>query len=193
MANFLDKYFGRLGNRLFQTAFLYAYAKENGIDYYFQNPKWFERYALDIQKLFGEGIGYDDRVSIHIRRGTNPSNPDEPAYSENPFVVNLSNTNYYSQAMARFPKDRFLIFSDDIDWCIKQKIFADCDFRKGYSEEEDLKLMASCKHNIIANSSFSWWAAWLNPNPDKIVIAPKAWYGDGDNSRTILPANWIRI
>lgn len=65
--NFLQKNFGRLGNSMFQYAFLYSYAKDNGIDYYFQDEKWFKKYEKDIRKMFGGGIGYDDRVSLHVR------------------------------------------------------------------------------------------------------------------------------
>src|SRR5690348_17282768 len=101
--NFLDKNFGRLGNRMFQTAALYTFAKDLGVDYYFQDPKWFEKYSSDIKRLFGEGIGYEDKIAVHFRRGKNPSNPSEPAYSDNPFYVDLSKTDYYQKAMAQFP------------------------------------------------------------------------------------------
>ena len=95
--------------------------------------------------------------------------------------------------MAMFPNEKFLVFSDDIDWCKKQPIFKDCEFSEG-TELEDLNLMASCKHNIIANSSFSWWAGYLNPNADKRVIAPleTKYYSDGI-VRTKYPDNFIQI
>ena len=68
-------------------------------------------------------------------------------------------------------------------------------FVEGHSEVEDLWLMSLCKHNIIANSSFSWWGAWLNNNPNKKVIAPKKWFGDHVNLNTsdLLPESWIKI
>lgn len=181
--DFLDKHFGRLGNRMFQSAFLYAYARDHGIDHYYQDPKFFEKYASEIKQLFGEGISYDDRVSIHARQGD---------YVNNSFYINLLNSDYYQEAQKLFSDDRFLIFSDDIGICKKAFIGDQYDFSEGRSEEEDLKLMASCKSNIIANSSFSYWAAWLNPNPDKKVIAPKQWYSDGIE-RTKCPEQWIRL
>lgn len=183
------KIFGRLGNSMFQYAFLYAYSKRHGGDWYFQDPKWFEEYEKDIKKLFGTGIGYDDRVAIHVRRAGNPVNLKEPAYSENPFMVDLTKTEYYERAMAMFPKERFLIFSDDLPWCKER--FKGCDFSDN-DEVEDLNRMASCKSQIIANSSYSWWAAYLNPNPNKKVIYPSKWYADGIK-RTVCSTSWIAI
>lgn len=213
----LDKIFGRMGNRMFQMAALYAYAKDNNTDIYFQDKKWFEKYEEEIKSLFGADIGSTtDRVSIHVRRGKNPANPLEPAYKDNPFYVNLMKghhkhvdltkkemdydlggsydiPNYYDKAIALFPKEKFLVFSDDIDWC--EEYFADYDedfeFFRG-TDMEEFNKMASCKHNIIANSSFSWWAAYLNPNPNKKVVYPAEWYADGVE-RTKCPKEWIKL
>ena len=92
----------------------------------------------------------------------------------------------------------FFVFSDDMDWVklnfsTKQEtVFID--FNDALTNFEDLKLMSSCKHNIIANSSFSWWGAWLNQNPDKIVIAPKQWFNDDSiYSDDIIPTSWTKI
>ena len=192
-ANVLDKIFGRFGNRLFQSAYIYAQFRDGVIpDLYLQDPKYFEKYALEIKTLFGQDIGETmDMVSIHVRRAANPSNLSEPEYSENPFYVNLMETDYYQKAMSMFSGEDFLIFSDDIEWCKKQDIFKDCEFSEG-NTEDDFNFMASCKDNIIANSSFSYWAAYLNKNLNKKVIAPKAWYTDG-GERTKCPPDWIRI
>lgn len=189
-----DKITGRLGNRMFQMAFLYAQIKKGLIpDWYLQDEKYFQDYAEDIKTLFGEGIGYLSQVGIHIRRGKNPINPDEPAYSENPFYVNLSETDYYEEAMKLFPNQKFLVFSDDPEWC-KEKFKDNPDVQvmeKG-NEIEDFNLLASCQDIIMANSSFSWWASYLNPNESKKIVAPKQWYSDGVQ-RTKLPDNWIQI
>ena len=124
-----------------------------------------------------------ESVSIHFRRGE---------YLNNKFfgVVPL---NYYYQAvnyinkMVKHPE--YFVFSDDIEWVKNNfKIDGTIHYLSPQNERasihhtendfKDLELMKYCKHNIIANSSFSWWAAWLNTNPDKIVIAPKRWYDD---------------
>ena len=174
---------GRLGNQMFQFAALYSIAKEFGTDYYFQDQRWFIKNEEAIRALYSSGIGYDHRVSIHVRR-TDMVN--------NNFDINLSETDYYRLAMKIFPKSQFLVFSDDTKWCKQQKIFKNCDFSEGKNEIEDLNAMASCQHNIIANSSFSWWAAYLNKNPDKVVICPEFEYQD-HIERRIRPQEWIRL
>lgn len=187
-----DKIFGRLGNRMFQMAYIYAQAKKGMIpDIYVQDLKLFEKYGDEIKKWFGEGVGYLDFVSIHVRVGTNPSNPNEPAYKDNPFYVNLLETDYYQKAINMFPKDKFIVFSDDPEYVKTLDIFKYDRFQiidKG-DEVEDLNIMASCKSNIIANSSYSWWAAFLNPNWGKTVVAPKKWFTDG--KAIPFPKEWI--
>jgi hypothetical protein len=185
---------GRLGNQMFQLAFIYNLAMEGKIpDIYLQDPKYFRSFDREIKTLFSEGIRRIDMVSIHVRRGKNPLLPSEPRYCDNPFYVNLWEIGYYEKAMALFPDDKFLVFSDDIEWC-KQNFKGDrFEFSHG-TEIEDMNNMAGCKHNIIANSSFSWWAAFLNPNPMKTVVAPSKehWYSDGVE-RTVCPISWKRI
>ena len=94
----------------------------------------------------------------------------------------------------------FYIFSDDIPWAKtnlkmdQPHVFVDINTDK--SDYEDLRLMYHCHHHIIANSTFSWWGAWLNDRKDKIVIAPKIWFADAERnqqSETIIPKSWIRI
>lgn len=189
-----DVIFGRLGNRMFQMSTLYAKSRDEGVDYYFQNPKYFDKYEKEIKQLFGQDIKPIDMVSIHVRRAGNPINPDEPKYSANPFYVSLCDTDYYETAMWQFPGADFLMFSDDIKWCkehFKQKRITFCNEK---DEIKALNLMAGCEHNIIANSSYSYWAGYLNPNKGKIVIAPSVenWYADGVE-RTVCPQEWIRL
>lgn len=190
----IEKITGRLGNKMFQFAYIYSQFKEGNIpDIYLQDSKYFEKYEKEIKEMFGEGIGYLDFVSIHVRRGSNPTNLDEPNYSENPFYVNLCETDYYEKAIALFPVDKFLVFSDDVAYC-KEKWGDNPRFQimeKG-DEIEDFNLMASCKANIIANSSYSWWCGYLNPNPAKTVIYPEKWFSDGIN-RVGFPKSWTRI
>ena len=93
---------------------------------------------------------------------------------------------------------RYYIFSDDQNWSrknIKSKhICTYIDHNQGKESHEDIRLMSQCKHNIIANSSFSWWGAWLNQNSKKIVIAPNQWFMDKSvNQKDIIPKSWIKI
>ena len=101
---------------------------------------------------------------------------------------------YYSQAMKHFPDTNFIVFSDDIQWC--KENFKGEEFT--FIEEDDyieLYLMSMCRHNIIANSSFSWWGSYLNQNEDKIVIAPSKWFGTDGRLKTenIYGEGWIVI
>lgn len=175
---------GRLGNTMFQHAYLYSQARKGGIpDIYVQDEKYFEEFRDEIKSLFRQGIGDPiDMVAIHVRRGD---------YVNNPFYVDLTETDYYEKAMDLFPNDQFLVFSDDIEWCKKQDIFKDCEFSEGNDEVTDLNLMASCKGVITANSSFSWWAGYLSTGK---VIAPSVdnWYRDGIE-RSVCPIAWHRI
>lgn len=194
MINFLDFHFGRLGNRMFQSAFLYAFARSNNIDFYFQNPEWFKGYENEIKSLFKQSGEMLDYVAIHVRRGTNPQNPNEPAYNKNSFYTDLSQTDYYDKAIDYFKNEKFLVFSDNIGYC-KEKWGNDPRFSfSEKSELEDFNLMSRCKHQIIANSTFSWWAAYLNQNPDKIILAPEEtqYYADGI-VRTKYPAEFTQI
>lgn len=177
---------GRLGNELFQFAFLYAYAKEHGTDFYFQDPKYFEKYANEIKMLYGDatwqGLELIDKVSLHVRRGD---------YVGNGFYTDLIKTDYYQRAMAEFPNQKFLVFSDDINWCMTQDIFKDCYFSTGKSELEDLNLMLQCNGHIVSNSTFAWWGAYLGKG--KTVCPDETnYYADGV-IRTVFPKFWQRI
>jgi hypothetical protein len=166
-------------------AALYAHSRDLGVDFYFQDPYYFQEHQEAIRALFSTDIPpKTDAIAIHVRRGD---------YINNKFYVDLTKTDYYQRAIKKFPNEKFIVFSDDPIWCEEQKIFEGCELSYG-SEIEDLNKMASCKGHIIANSSYSFWGAWLCPEyPDNKVIAPKQWYADGNNSRTILPEHWKRI
>lgn len=175
--------FGRLGNNLFQGAYLYAQVLKGELpDIYVQDPTYFQDYAKEVKKLYGGGIGRIDQVAIHVRRGD---------YVNNSFYVDLMETEYYEKAMELFPDCDFLVFSDDITWCKEQSIFLGCEFSEETDEVKDLNLMASCTGHIIANSSFSWWGAYLSPHEGK-VVAPKQWYSDRVE-RTMCPPEWIKL
>lgn len=165
------------------------------IDGYFQSEKYFSDFRKGVIDAFG--LSYEKNkgvVSIHIRRGD---------YMEleqfHPFVSQEYITDSIYHFYAKGYKN-FLVFSDDMDWCRKTLSgtnFPLCRFQysNGKSESDDIRRMSGCEHNIIANSSFSWWGAWLNRNPEKIVIAPKRWFGKSMNHDTkdLIPENWIRL
>lgn len=102
-----------------------------------------------------------------------------------------------TEAMAHFPQCGFLVFSDDPDWCRENLSAPNIRFSPFQTNIEDLIAMAACDHHVLANSTFSWWAAWLNPKESKRVVAPARWSHhareDTGGRRDMLPASWIRI
>jgi hypothetical protein len=173
---------------------------------YFQNEKYFKHLRTELLNRFSLRVPLDEKnqavlnkiletnsVSLHVRRGD---------YVSLDFVNKfhgLCSLDYYQNAVEYIAKKvnnpHFFIFSDDIEWVIKNlKIdypFTIVDFNQNKGCF-DMNLMKNCKHNIIANSSFSWWGAWLNNNPNKIVVAPKNWVAINRNC-SIIPKNWIKI
>ena len=157
---------GGLGNNLFQFAYIYAQARKKEIpDIYLQDPKHFEGFEEELRALYSQGVEPIEMVGVHVRRGLNPTVPHEPAYAENPFYVNLCETNYYERAMAEFPKDtQFLIVTDDKEFC--KTTFPEHQIFEGETDVDDWNALAGCTQGVItANSSFSWWAAFANPSP----------------------------
>lgn len=156
---------------------------------YFQSAKYFDEYREEMLNAFNLRWQFNkDFVSVHIRRG------DYLTLTEkHPPVPN----EWYEQAMNMFPDKKFLFFSDDIKFCIDSfKHRTDCWFSVNKSIEEDLIDMSCCEHNIISASTFGWWGAYLNKNPDKKIVLPKLWFQPGwDNADTkdLIPDNWIKI
>lgn len=150
------------------------------------------------QQLLYNIVANSQSVSLHIRRG-NFVNVD--------FVNKVHGTtklDYYFNAIKlieeKCSNPVFYIFSDDINWAKENiklnhpMVFVDINTDK--TDYEDLRLMSNCKHNILANSTFSWWGAWLNQNPEKVIIAPQEWFADEERNKesvSIIPQNWIRI
>ena len=96
--------------------------------------------------------------------------------------------------MRKFDGCKFLIFSDDKEWCLENFNKENCEISHNSDAAEDLQLMSLCDHHIIANSSFSWWGAWLGQNKDKKVIAPKEWFGPAKNehaTKDLYCKDWI--
>lgn len=182
---------GGMGNLMFKEAYLYAQVREGSIpDVYLQDEKYFSKYANEIRQMYGEGIGFLPYVGIHIRRGD---------YVGNKFHVSLSDeTDYYERAIELFPNAKFLVFSDEPVWCAGK--FAVRDDRERFqvlrdqTELEDFNMLASCENIIGANSSFSWWASYLNPSPVRRAIFPRLdkWFHDGI-VRVGIPEDWEQI
>ena len=157
---------------------------------FFQSEKYFLahcraiKFALTPVDLQKTSIG---KAGIHVRRG------DYLKFSESHPPLGMD---YYTAAMNKIKVKKYVVFSDDIEWCkdnFKGKKF---EFSENKTEIEDLIYMTSMEHNIIANSSFSWWAAYLNPNPNKIVIAPETWFGPAlknHDTKDLYPQEWIKL
>lgn len=142
-----------------------------------------------------QSIQNRNSVSIHIRHGDYLSNPDT---NKTHGVLPLS---YYQRAIelvsGKVDNPHFYVFSDDIPWArenlAKVKNIHFIDHNDSTHDYFDFALMTACKFHIIANSSFSWWAAWLSVFPEKIIVAPQQWYQIHIDSRDLIPLEWIRL
>jgi hypothetical protein len=158
-------------------------------DGYWQNEKYIKDYRSEIISYLNldlnHNLDFTDSCSLHVRRGDYlKSNGYHP-------VLDIV---YYQKALEIIkPKGNLFVFSDDIAWCKQNFEFENMIFMENNSNIDDLKLMAMCHNNIIANSSFSWMGAWLNQNPQKKVVSPKVWYGNNVDYQTVRPEEWIVI
>ena len=167
---------------------------------YFQSEKYFKHIEDDIRKLFApkkeakeayEEVKelFDDPVALHIRRGD---------FLRNSVHHHNLSMQYYETALRAFGQERqIIIFSDDTDWCKQQPLFEGdrflvCEAGGPYT---DLYLMSKCSDFIIANSTFSWWCAWLSDSEK--VIAPKEWFGpplsEQNDTKDLIPKEWIKL
>lgn len=177
---------------------------------FFQSPKYFDSISNDLKNIFTfslipendiknfeilKEIKNSESVSIHVRRKD---------YLDTD--LDVCGSDYYKRAVEIVreklkEKDnlKFFIFSDDVIWCkdnlkfIEESEIIFIDWNVGVNSYKDMQLMSECKHNIIPNSSFSWWSAWLNKNHNKIIVVPKYWLKDVLNSEDRCPENWKRI
>ena len=167
---------------------------------YYQTHKYFEHIEDEIREDFTFDpqlvkackefleytFVYRDVIALHIRRGDYVSNPNHPSQ---PIL-------YYQRALEMLPDLDVVVFSDDTEWCKQQEIFSSDRFSvsEGNTTDADLCLMSLCQYHIIANSSFSWWGAWLAKS--KKVIAPKNWFGGDCVNKDVSDmefANWTWI
>jgi hypothetical protein len=171
-----------------------------------QAPSYFKGIEAIVKKNFVFNIPTDETnetlinainnctaVSIHIRRG------DYLNAHWNKSLGIIQGTTYYQNALAyinaKVLRPRYFIFSDDMNWVKENLMIPGCiyvDHNKGSNSFIDMYLMSLCKHNIIANSTFSWWAAWLNKNEEKIVIMPERWMNN-NSCEELFPEEWIKM
>lgn len=168
---------------------------------YWQSSQYFEHITDKVRECFSfkkpltgknkdtmEMITASESVSIHIRRGD---------YVGHDLLGGICDLDYYKEAISiienRVSNPNFFIFSNDIEWCEEHLNIKEAHYiswNKSNDSYIDMQLMSLCKHNIIANSSFSWWGAWLNTNKNKMVVSPKKWTNDSAN--TLALKEWIK-
>lgn len=177
---------------------------------YWQDEKYFKEFDKEIRNDFKFNKQLDKKnrdilnlinntnsISIHIRRGDYVNKK----ITKNLYVI--LPVSYYEKGIEiinnKINNPTYFFFSDDPNW-VKDNLKINnakyIDWNKGNNNYIDMQLMSKCKHNIIANSSFSWWGAWLNNNSKKIVIAPKKWFNDKraqKESEGLIPKTWIKI
>ncbi|MDP2246753.1 MAG: alpha-1,2-fucosyltransferase [Nitrosomonadales bacterium] len=175
---------------------------------YWQSEKYFAHHAQTIRKDFSFKTEFSTKnaeiashicgtnaVSLHIRRG------DYVSHARTKSTLGVCSIEYYQAAITQISEQvstpEFFIFSDDMAW-VKGNFQLDfpshyIDHNNGEDSFNDMRLMSLCQHHIIANSSFSWWGAWLNPSLEKFVFAPQNWFANGTDTSDLIPANWIRL
>lgn len=184
----------RCGNRVYFEGYWQSYKYFDSVrdiilkDFTYRLPMSKKTQQLE------KNIVQTNSVALHVRRGDYVTNAQASSYH------GITSLNYYKQAIfyisKRIKNMQLFIFSDDIAW-VKEHLDTNekiiyVDYKK--NAFEDIYLMSKCKHNIIANSSFSWWGAYLNENKSKLVIAPKQWFTDLTIDTTdLIPSKWIRL
>lgn len=191
----------------FQKEIFLEIHKNVFFDAFWQTEQYFSHCEMEIRKAFkfnqnllneetkriNEILKRRNSVSVHIRRGDYQS----PEYINN--LGSACSIDFYKSAISiikeKVEQPLFVFFSDDMTW-VKENIRVEnaiyVDHNHNSESWQDMYLMSQCHHHIIANSSFSWWGAWLNPDKQKIVIAPKKWWGDMACEDTV-PSTWIRL
>jgi hypothetical protein len=175
------------------------YSQSTLISGYFQSERYFDEplvrslFSIDeetkryIDSKYGHLLS-KNITSIHIRRGD---------YIKNADYHPICSLNYFRRAMETIGKDSsFLIVTNDLEWCKRKFRGENIYFSDQESAVVDLYLQSMCTNNIISNSSFSWWGAWLNQNPNKVVIAPTPWFGISAQHLDVsdlIPKSWIQL
>jgi hypothetical protein len=186
-----DSTFEKLAGSIYLTGYWQSYRYFDSVDDLIRReicPAW---PLSDANRIWLARIEASNSVCLHVRRG------DYLHHNGLPLVCARS---YYDNAlehMRRFVrKPQVFVFSDDIPWCRDAFAVPDIAFvdTNGPGQAaDDLRLMAACRHHIIANSSLSWWGAWLARHPGQIVIAPQPWLTDVPSLADLLPAHWLKL
>ena len=184
--------------------------KERGLDYrsimvidgmaldgYFQDEEYFVRYADEIRRYFRDDTiteflkGYyagslKNSLSVHVRRGD---------YLQLSDVFHVLGKEYYDEAIKTVCRahkiEYILVMSDDIKWCRENLNDNRMVYISGHPDHHEMLLMSLCSHNVVSNSTFSWWGAWLGETRDKTIVAPDKWL---KNTQTnIIPERWVRL
>jgi len=218
-SSIISKLEGKIYPFLSQHKILFTYYQEQGLKYdqnllkqtgnlylkgFWPSEKYFSWFRNDIKKEFkfkviiksgfAEKINKSNSVSIHVRRSDYLTNKNANKYH------GICSLDYYNSAIklisSKIKDTHFFIFSDDLDWCRQNIKAPQCTFIETIKGKDwmDMQLMSLCKHNVIANSTFSWWGAWLNESPEKIVIAPEKWFNDSSiDSSDLIPTQWTKL
>ena len=167
---------------------------------YFQSESYFEQYSENIKSLFSYPLEFEDRIRrelpfifegdttvINVRRGD---------YLHSPNYHPVITPEYIYKAIELIPNTKnYLIASDDIPWCKANIQLPNSRYLEGYRSYEQLWILSMCHNFVISNSSFSWWAAYLSRNPNKIVIAPETWFGPEYHQEwdSMYCKDWIKL
>jgi hypothetical protein len=145
------------------------------------------------QLLFKEILSKKKSIAIHVRRGDYTNKDSAHLLITNEFYKNA--IDYIKSVLGS--ENHFYFFSDDLKYIEQQDYFRYCENKtlvSGFDATEDLMLIKACSHQIISNSTFSWWGAWLNENPNKIVISPKRWMKEQEKENPdLIPEDWIKL
>lgn len=191
-----DNIFNNLQSNVYLSGYWQSEKNFKSIEYILRE-EFKPRFPLSFKSnVVRKNVNDTESVSIHIRRGDYITNLEANA------VHGVLPLDYYHKAISlieeKINNPFYYIFSDDPEW-VKQNLQMDqkCYYVTHNGSErayEDMHLMSQCKHNIIANSTFSWWGAWLNNNPNKIIIAPHRWFSNNKvNTRDLIPDSWMRL
>jgi hypothetical protein len=209
LMNYIDPHYKYSENQFKFNPEVLRLPRNSYLEGYFQSEKYFIDYQNQIRKDFTfknapneanqkliDEISKTNSIAVHIRRGDFVSNSVTHEFHG---VCSLS---YYYESI-KYLKSKindpvFYIFSDDMNWVKlnfdKALALNFVELNNAENKSNDLRLMTVCNHHIIANSTFSWWGAWLSKNPGKIVIAPQRWFASDEmNFEDVVPENWIKL